>query len=675
MPAPASFRARRVRLLALVTSLLALAIDTATAQPRAAGAAPVFSLPAYTTDLIELGFAQGVALRGTVDEQSVFFPVPQGLVVDAGELRLDFAAVIPGYRHASLALSINERPVAARRLLDAEPGSGGFAVSLAPGDLAQPFIKVTAKLKGVVGDDRCFDDRAAAGHVWLKPGSGVTFTFPPGQRLTLHAAWTMLPRDVEILLLPGGDIARTLETALAIGLRLDRRGRQVSYRMFDEHDEPSGDRPSIIVGPASTLAAAASGPGSPLARRLGIAQRVELAPGNAALASSDERPVLLVAATSRGDLARFLAGQFGPIALGATLAVEQLSEPGDAHHRLVFERLGVPTQERAVVERGVWDVGFAMTQLPLGRVPTAIAIDLAVTPPIGQQPNLLFAYANDTLVHTTRLRDHGAPQRVTIPLPDRIARLNNTLRIMVQREAISTACGSARAAVPAQLLGSSFISTRAQNGPPGGFAELALALDKRTEIAISAAAAAQPRRTLALLTAIGRSLMRDDAPGSLRILAPGESFAPSAPFLLVGAAEGRELKAPVRIDRGRVRIVGSGDRTVLDLSAAHELRVVQLATNGTHHGLWVIDEDPARPAPARLDLDRGNVSFIDAKRTLMSMHSRDDQILSIVTDSDVAWFEYLGGLRYYLLGAAWLGLTVLVVGVLRHLFRQRTGHA
>lgn len=644
-----------------------------------------------TVELAGRGWSRGVELRGLFDERVLHLPTLAAASPEWGRIRLFLEAQLPGWRRATLEVRIDERGALARDLLR-EP-SGEVVLPLEPAELRRSHVRIGLLLRGSLADDRCVDERAAGGFVRIAPQSGLELGLDRRRIDDVWRLWESLPHRVEIAVDPSVARAETLHTALLAGSALARSGREIRYRDLGETtplvaagvaglvpvggntppgplespeerlSEPS--LPQIVVGDPGVLRARLEHLAASLGRSevepLALPERGELG-----IARLGRTPILVLRPRAGPALDRLLGLGLGPLAAGGAsgLALGGLSveQPDDA---VPLSSLGAELGTRWIGERGDWRFELPLLRLPPRRVPSELVLDLLVPPPTGERPIVAAVWLDEELIHAAPLPAGPGPHRLRLRLPEDRIRLAPAVRVALLRETPSEPCTTRPVGIPAQLLASSHLVLAPAPEEPTSFAELAALFDARTPILVDAGSAERPAALLESLTGIGRHLLRPGAPGVLRLVEVDRPPPVEGPFLLVGGRGWRELAAPLRLDRGRVQLVGRASGPLLEVGPGSDLTIVQLARLDDRPGLWLTGTGVGPPAWPGDRLDREDLAIGDRHGTRLALRTTTDRVIAVEYPEAFSWLDRLAPWRWGLILGAWVGLTALLVAVLR----------
>jgi hypothetical protein len=132
-----------------------------------------------------------------------------------------------------------------------------------------------------------------------------------------------------------------------------------------------------------------------------------------------------------------------------------------------------------------------------------------------------------------------------------------------------------------------------------------------------------------------------------------------------------------RFDRGRVTVVDKSSRTLLDLGGYASGAVAELVSANQQPGLWVRSLAPngALPTPRDLNIDHGDVAFVDHTGVALAMSTERDTLVRIAYPDQVSWLTVAERFRSWIIGGLWLFVTAGFLLVLQRMFRRRPAGA
>jgi cellulose synthase operon protein B len=682
--------ARRCRALAAGLLLAAMAWPGASTAQTALRSQPHFEGQTIAVLLAERGWPEGMQLHGHFDRQILHLPTLSALGPTRGSLRLAFDSRLPGYRFASLQIRINDRAAEAIDLL-ARPG-GALELALSGADLARPFTKIEAILRGSIADDRCVDERIAGGFVSLLPSSGLHLAPSPELGPDVWRTLVALPRRVEIGFAGNPSEPALFAAALTTAAALARSGHEPIFRDTDTagvgiaageglYDlvrlEAESRPPDVIIGEPAliqrAMAAIGAERGGPVIAadfRAGGEERLAALP-------LGSRTVLAVTPAAATGLATLLSRGLTPLAAGPGTAIEttlSASTPTPAVLRLAD--LAADLGPRALLDEAEWRLAIPVTRLPAGHVARHAVLDVAIPPsidaPSGDETVLARAVVNGELVGAWRLQPGPEPVRLRLPLDRAGTRLVSDLRLVLQRQPGSHACRTQPVPVEVELVPTSHVELARLSGPPATFAEFAAGLGETVEIQIDPAHLSQPATLLTTLTPVIEQLVRGGA--RLRV-ETGSATATASGAILVGRRFADALTAPMALTGQGVTVAGLDGTRLAEVTPDSSLAVLQLARRGGEPVLWLAGSTAELPIwrPARLD--RENVVIGDAIGTRIGFDVAADRAITVDHRAAASWSDRLGGVRAALLAALWLGLTITAILIARRRARRRAAPA
>jgi hypothetical protein len=120
-------------------------------------------------------------------------------------------------------------------------------------------------------------------------------------------------------------------------------------------------------------------------------------------------------------------------------------------------------------------------------------------------------------------------------------------------------------------------------------------------------------------------------------------------------------------------ITDRADRTRLDVGGLATGAVAQIVTSGAFPGLWIkpLTSDGSLPVSPAVYLDRGNVAFIDKTGVALALSTERDTLLRIAYPDQGSWLTFLERFRSWIVGAVWALLTIVLLFVVRRIYRRR----
>ncbi|WP_339949232.1 cellulose biosynthesis cyclic di-GMP-binding regulatory protein BcsB [uncultured Albimonas sp.] len=624
------------------------ASPTAPAQPTIAVGSQVGPdgfLRAVT--LRELGFEAGFEFSMLSGYREVFIPVPRNAPVRAMKLRLHLrqAAALRSDRH--LSLLVDDR---VQRVVTLSGGDEAREIVVdVPAEARRDgFVKLGFRYGGAISEYRCMDERAAGDYLHIEPRTALELSFSQADELGVADAVALFPSKVGITLEPEGPVS---DEMLAAALRAAAFYRADAGRAWvgtgsapsETADEGAWARGLFVVAGAGGQA--------------GATLRAE---------PRDGRPALVVSGPAVQDAVGALSEGLAPlasVAAGGGLSLDRAAvREGDAD-QVPLIPAGAASIDY-VVERSFFEAGFEMADMPAGRRPAAVQIDMAVAPDPEGSGLVISAFVNDLLLGSTST-EGGERTRLVVDLPEGLVGRSNQVRVAVQRRATGGDCLIRPTGFPAQLLPSSAILLAAAE-PAREFHQLIPAFRNGAILAIDPALGFDAERALAHLAPVFAALGAADAPVQVADALPE---APQLPFLQLSASAPEGSSPPLVFDRGRASLAMPDGRPWLEQAAIDQADVVQLVRVGETAGVWI--RPGAGEPPGEGDvvaLDRGDIAFLDAGGTALSLAS-DRRDLLRISYPDV--FDPLRlAKRYYgwLILAAWALATVVAVLIIRRLY-------
>lgn len=661
---------------------LIAALFTATALVTPALTADLTKPGTRSVTLRDLGYPDGVTLSGISARQDIFFPLPAWVPTDNLKLEARLVGSLAEGQRASVQVQVDDNPRWTGGLSQTYKDYA-LSMSLSRPDIRQGFAKASIIWGAQWTDNRCVDQRLPGGFVTLSPDSAVTYSIDPARIDSVRAAWSALGPRVH-LLLPAGDLTVTqFQAAVKLAGDLQRQGRIVTFDRLPTPDAvsdlsaPPATTGSIVIATKAEVEAL----GAAIRAQPGKDTLWQLRDGGAgadiALLPMAEGVALALLDGIDGEKVRLLTDGWSPLADTGAQAVK-VAKPLPASligtDGIPFAALGLGQGVRELVDRAEWPLRLDYTQVPLGQRPAALEIELAPGSTMGDRPQLLHVFVNNTLLRSVSLPDGGKVQRLSVPLPDGLLGRSNAIRIVLQRQPSGGDCREAPLASPAQILPGSRVTLAPDSAKPGDFYALAPAMEKGATLVVTA----EQLKDVAAVNLAAR-IVADLVPAQapLSVIVGDGKAKPATPFIqLPGASLPAKIDLPVRLDGGAVSVKDRSGQTLLDVTGTSGLMTAQLASLDGMPGLSLTTNDGRiSPLMPRLAFDKGNVAFADDTGVLMAFDTVRDRAVRVVVADDAGWADWLDRFRILLVLSAWGLLTLVGVGALRRWYRNRAPKA
>ncbi|HKT94089.1 MAG TPA: hypothetical protein VJS18_18145 [Paraburkholderia sp.] len=619
--------------------------------------------------IAELGFDEGAQFGSLGGGKTFFFPVPRAAHVASGTLKFAYDEAAPFDGRRSMLVTIGERTVISRALPVGHDRQV-IDVPLVPGDFAGDFVKVTIRYSGVLTNDRCIDLRLVNDRFSVLPETTLALDVPADRLDGVSAAITLMPPKIGVGIPERKLTEQEMAAAIAVVRLFKARGHEVELvplaQLLAKPGEanPAWQRGDVIIASPSdlgaTLAAAASATPS-----TAMSSVVPLVDG----------PGLLLTGSDPQRAVNFLGSDWRDAATGRMIRVGAIQPRERPRDRLTFDQLGIATPISDTPGEAVWIADFRATDLPAGRWPTALDLDIGVGTDGSEVPAVANVFLNGRFLAGTTASKDGIT-RLHAFIPHGLVSLDNQVRVVMQRQPRAGDCTYLPANFPAQLLGSSALELGEAETPAHDF--YALAPHARNQLTVfvrDSLNGADQRTALQVVAAAAADLAPADTPVVVKRSQGDSISAPDSAFIAWGDFRFDDSAVPVRIDRGNVLVRTRSGTPLFNLNDARNTLIAQLVTlKNAPPGLWLRSSgaDGAVPAPRTVALDRGNVAFIGPAGVTLALSTERDK-LTEVTYPDATTWQVLGR-RYgsWLLLAVWLAITIAVLVALQRVYsRQR----
>ena len=659
---PASVVARAVPIPPVPPVPPSPAMPAAPAQPNGLYAA---------VTLADIGFVNGLRFANLGGRREVFVPVPQNpdVIPRALVLVIDDMSAFEARRN--LQVLVNDRAVSAIPL-DGKGDRRSIRVPLTNAAAKAGFIKLAFVYSGAVTPDRCIDVRYVGDSLTIRPETAIELDIGSAQQLDVATTAVLMPPDMAVVL-PARPLTQSdIATALAIGRSLITSGRRVAFyrgqdglpQLARRDDTGRWMRGIVLVGGFDQTTGLID---PPFAR---VAGEVF---GRLGAVRIDGVPSLLVSSQNAVEVGRLLAGptiaatrgvasaSVGP-SVSATLPID----------RVTFDQLGIAPVQAEVYGRAELPVTIDMRRLPAGTRIERLLLDVMVAADADNEKAVLSVYVNERLLGST-VATAGETTHLDLALPPGLVGTSANIRAIVQRRSAQGDCRFEPLGYPTQVLGSSALVLTPADTGLHDFSDLATRWANGVEVFVPAAASEHPTEVLSLMAQILNRLSADTAPIDVQFIVPGRVATPTRPFLALSdrPPEGAALRA--RFDRGRVTVVDRSSRTLLDLGGYANGAVAQLVSANGQPGLWIrsLATDGALPAPRDLNIDHGDVAFVDHTGVALAMSTERDTLVRIAYPDQVSWLTVAERFRSWIIGGVWLFATAAFLLVLQRMLRRQ----
>ncbi|WP_315721570.1 MULTISPECIES: hypothetical protein [unclassified Bradyrhizobium] len=626
--------------------------------------------------IADAGFPEGFRLSNLGGRRELYIRVPQGVELNLAELVLAYDDVSAHEARRSLEILANDRSIAALTL-DGR-GTGRTArISLANVSAREGFLKLSFVYSGAATQDRCIDVRYVGDSVTIRPETMVDFALGLSGTPNIAATAALMPRDVGILLSSASPPAADIATALTIARSLKAAGRTVSFHhgkngmpdMVDQDNRGRWTRGLIVVGSFDEIADRLDGPTATLVNYARGAQT------NNALAAGriGGVPVLLATDSGSSQIGRLL-GDPSLLALRdtPTASIGSISAARKLSDRISFNDLGLTAPRVDVFGRAELLITIASQSLPAGTRPSRLVLDVMVAPDGAGEKAVVSAFVNEHLLAST-VAAIGGPTRLDFALPEGLVGTIANVRTVVQRRSSQGDCRFEPQGYPAELLGSSQVMLSPAGPAARDFSDLVSLWGNGIQILLPASTADRPLSVLASLSNVVSGLSNRTTPIEVTYVDARAAAAPSAPFISVGNSPPAGADQRVRFDRGRVAITDRSERVLLDVGGMTTGAVAQIVTANGFPGLWIrpLSGDGSLSASPAINLDRGDVAFLDRSGVALALSSYRDTLLRVTYADQPSWTANLDRGWPWIVGITWVLATLALLMLAQRMYRRR----
>jgi cellulose synthase operon protein B len=628
----------------------------------------------------DVGFPNGFRLSNLGGRREVYVPVPQGIELNLADLVLGYDDVSAHDARRSLEILVNDRSVASLALDGKSPGRI-VHVPLATANPRDGFLKLSFLYSGAATQDRCIDVRYVGDSVTIRPESAVEFEIGIAGAPNITATAALMPKDVAILLSNSAPPPVDIAAALTLARSLNATGRHVTFyhgaetmpALVEEGDKRRWIRGLVVVGAFNRIEDRLDAPVAARAASSGS----DLISSNLATARMGGVPVLLVTDPASARAGRLLNNpSLSALRNTPSASVGQVSVPKGPTDRISFDALGLAPSQAEVFGRADLAVTVPVQALPSGTRPSRLVLDLMVAPDGSGEKAVVSVFVNERLLAST-VAMIGEPTRLDFALPDGLVGSVANIRAVIQRRSSQGDCRFEPQGYPAEILGSSAVILSAAGPVAQDFSDLATLWAGGIEVLVPSSTAEHPLSIVASLADILSALSKETAPIEVKYVSGGAAPSPGAPFIAVSNLAPVGAEQRVRFDRGRVAITDRAGHTLLDIGGLASGAVAQIATSNSYPGLWIkpLSADGILPASPSINLDRGDVAFLDKTGVAVALSTERDTLFRVSYADRGSWVTNLDRFRSWIVGGVWALVTFALLFVLQRIYRRRNAAA
>jgi len=679
-----------------------------------------------TFKLSDLNFASPLIFSGAEFGQQIFFPIPSGAPLQSAEVQLIGNYLRSTIGHLAFLVSANDVPTYALEPADSE-GTFNRLLAIPTAGLDSNFVKVDLKFSSVMTENRCSDQRSIANVVAVSPLTELRYDVLARDVTNVRTAWSMLPPVTRILVPDGPMTEAQYAAAVKVALAVSAAGRKpviTSLPKLGSAVDVSGLAvPSAFADIAAfqkfrdmrmvTLASPAdrgaymallaynnTGVGEILlgADWLRRAMTIDIS----ALRTVTECPEALrlldalmqdateVSVADKDDNLRLISVHGQPVILldkeasaAASLlgtgwaqlasaahmevnAVKDLRWDGDTISLSEFTG-NFATQ--SIVEYGDWLTSFNISQLPANRWPSAVELEMRVSPDSSDAAPVVTVTLNDVLLQARKINPKDEVVRLVANIPPYVLASQNTLRIAVQRSAAAGDCRALTRGYPAQILPTSHLVLDNES-LDNQFFSVKPKLAARTFVAVPAKYLAAPLESLPFVQSFLGGLNIPPSALLLKVTDEKAVFSPSMDYVAFGLTiPGRRKNLSVADNT--LHLTDEAGVEIAHMKGTAAAALAQVITINDHVGVS-INTTTGSPIPGIVvdDLSVGDVAIYDATGRIGELgaaESRRVGIRSALLEPSALLYRY----NIWILVGAGILAALIVMRLVRAIVENR----
>lgn len=517
----------------------------------------------HSVTLRAAGAEDGLVVSGFPSFASAELPLVQDQDMRAVRLILSGEQDVSERAVTALRVTVNGERVMERVL---SPGRRTFnwVFDLTEELSDAPGARVAFQLMGDLPEGLCHNDRSMGAVIAFDPDSGFELELD-GPLASVRDVLALTPRDIMIAADEG---EAWFEMAARMGADFVRDGARVeivSLRDAAAMAEPTLKGLFLAASPEAL-------------QRAGFTAMRERAEAGASLWRRAGATMIAVTDSSRFETARFLTSELSAIARTEAVDPVVFDRRASQGDLLSVERFGVDTTIQRIADRREWRFEYALSEMPLGLLPEALALDFRLPEGPGGFTNTAHVQLNGDFIFSRRL-EPGVDNRFAVALPPERQGLTNEISVELQRHRDDGGCEISRQRYPVQLTANSGLMVSRGAGA-GGFTALPPVFSDGLEVRLPAGLAGAERLIAARVTAeILAYFVPAGAPMSFTFLDAdnGVTGPIMRPFVAVNTTP-ENAGAPLRVYADRlVTSEGSGSGSGADVRALSNLALIQVA--------------------------------------------------------------------------------------------------
>jgi hypothetical protein len=383
----------------------------------------------------DAGADTGVVVAGFPSFASVTLPLVRDQAPRAVRLVLTGEQDVGPDTVTALQVTVNGKRVMERRLT---PGRRSFnwVFDLTSDLVGASDARVAFQLSGDLPEDICHNERSMGAMVAFSAGSGIEVDLD-GPLTSVRDVMALTPRRVTVAMEEGD---AWFELAVRLGARLARNGYQID--MIDL------SAAAAMVQPDTRGLILAASPEA--LRRAGFTPVRERAPAGAGLYRRAGATLVAVLDSGRFETVNFLTSEMASIARSDVIDAVLFEDLSADASMTPLSAFGADNSVQNIANSRTWRMEYALSDLPGGRLPEAVALDLRLPEGPDGFTNLVHTILNGEMIDSRRLAP-GTDNRFAVGLPPHLHAMTNQLAVTLQRHRDTGGCEISQQRFPVQL--------------------------------------------------------------------------------------------------------------------------------------------------------------------------------------------------------------------------------
>jgi hypothetical protein len=638
-----------------------------------------------SVSVADLGFTGPVVLGYPDTLREIYLPVPPGVQLSNATLQIDANYVRADGGRTTMILALDGYPVSARPVV-AEKGDASITLAIDGSPRPSGFVRLNVDWRTAVArENTCADARTPGNLLRIEPTTRFTYRYDGTAVRDLATAWATLPSSPTILIAGTKLTGPSYDSAWRVGVALERAGKRPQIRALPAIGDTI-DLQGVSVPPAlrsipafaalaeggrhkikdaaeigALMALGQAGPlqadvviadqtsagsmGEPFEALRGQIQSASpdavapysawrgraldpwskpLTSGEVRLTNVLGRPTIVVASDAGIKAAGLFTQTWQQAAASTSLVVQTVGEPKVEQSAVSLKYLGAKPATFDVLAHADWNATFDIGAVAAdGRGPGTLVIDVAASPSAARTSPVASVFLNEVLLGAKEMEANGRRERIVAPIPRYALAARNVIRVSFIRQLASDRCRETPEPYPVSVLGSSHLLLD-KIEPADDFSGLMARFSTGGDLIVPASYLNDAQNTLPRVIRLATSTGLSPSRARFTPVAEGAQPKINGAFLAIDLPVKEAKNSEVKVEGGRLLLVGSDDKPLLDITGLNRIGLLEMTkvggdTGATYRSLG----QEAPPMDKPMQLSEGNVALIGMSGLRTEVNTRD----------------------------------------------------